>query len=56
MTDQAEELAYFTEVLKRLDAIRQRAPKDSTLSKLPAKAIEPIGGVVGYFIPDGPKE
>jgi hypothetical protein len=53
MTDDAEELTYFTEVLRRLDALRERTPKDNTLSKLAAEASEPIGGLVGYLIGDG---
>ena len=51
MTD-AENLAYFTDVLKCLDALRDRALKDSVLSKLVAEASEPIGSLVGYFIPE----
>jgi hypothetical protein len=45
----AEQLSYFTEVLKRLDALRDQAPKDSVLSRLVAKASEPVGELVGYF-------
>jgi excisionase family DNA binding protein len=48
----AENLAYFTDVLKCLDALRDRALKDSVLSKLVAEASEPIGSLVGYFIPE----
>ena len=44
MTD-AENLAYFTAVLKCLDALRDRALKDSVLSKLVAEASEPIGSL-----------
>jgi hypothetical protein len=45
----AEQLSYFTEVLKRLAAFRDQAPKDSVLSGLLAKASEPIGELAGYF-------
>ena len=55
MTD-ADELAYFTDVLKRLDALRERAPKDSLLAEVVSEASDAIDGLVGYFIPDGPKE
>ena len=54
MTD-ADRLAYFTGVLKQLDALRDYAPKDSTLSELAAEATEPIGSLVGYLIGDGRK-
>ena len=49
MTDDAEELAYFTEVLKRLDALRERAPKDSLLAEAVAEANESIDGLVQSF-------
>jgi hypothetical protein len=49
-------LLFFTEVLKRLDALRERAPKDSLLAEAVAEASDAIDGLVGYFIPDGPKE
>ena len=47
----AEQLSYFIEVLKRLDALSDQArkDKDSVLSKLVAEASEPIGELVGYF-------
>jgi hypothetical protein len=51
MTD-AEELTYFTEVLKRLDALRERAPKDSLLPEAVAEASEAIAGLIGYFLAD----
>jgi hypothetical protein len=43
MTDDAEELAYFTEALKRLDALRERAPKDSWLAETVTEARADIG-------------
>jgi hypothetical protein len=49
MTD-AEELTYFTEVLKRLDALRERAPKDSLLAEAVSEASEAIGGLVGCLL------
>jgi hypothetical protein len=45
----AEQLSYFSEVLKRLDALCDQAPKDSILPSLVAKASEAIGELVGYF-------
>jgi hypothetical protein len=53
MTD-AEELSYFTEVLKRLDALRDRATKDqdSHLAKLATDSSEPIGVLVGCLLAD----
>jgi hypothetical protein len=49
MTD-AEQLAYFMQVLTRLDALRLRAPKDTGVSKLAAEASKPIGDLVSYFL------
>jgi hypothetical protein len=49
MTD-AEQISYFTEVLKRLDALRAQAPKDSIRSRLVREASEPIGNLVGYLM------
>jgi hypothetical protein len=39
-------------VLKRLDALREGAPKDSLLAEAVAEASEAIGGLVGYFVAD----
>ena len=50
MTD-AEEQDYFIDVLKRLNALRDRAPKNSVLSKLVAEASEPIARLMGYLTP-----
>jgi hypothetical protein len=52
MTD-ADDLAYLTDALKRLDAIHGRAPKGSTLSKLAIDARESVGILTGYLVPDG---
>jgi hypothetical protein len=51
MTDPSD-LAYFTDVLKRLDALRDRATKnqDSQLAKLATEASEPIGVLVGCLL------
>jgi len=54
MTD-AEEIAYFTDVLKRLDALRARAPKRGVLFKLVTEASEAVGGLTGYFIANSRK-
>jgi hypothetical protein len=47
--------AYFTEVLKRLDALHERAPKGSVLFELATEGIGSIGGLVGYFFADSRK-
>jgi hypothetical protein len=54
MTD-AEEIAYFTDVLKRLDALRAWAPKRGVLFKLVAEASEAVGGLAGYSIANSRK-
>ncbi len=54
MTD-ADEAAYFTDVLKRLDTLRARARKDRVLSKLVTDASESLGALTGYFIVDSRK-
>ncbi len=52
MTDADDDLTYFTDVLKRLDALRARAPKDSVLFNRVTEARGSVGGLVGYFIAD----
>lgn len=49
MTD-IEELDYFTEVLVRLDALKERAPKNSPLAKLVTEARGSVDALTGYFI------
>jgi hypothetical protein len=51
MTD---DLTYFTEVLKRLDALQDRATKsqDRQLANLATTASEPIGVLVGCLLAD----
>ena len=51
MTD-AEDLAYFTEVLKRLDALRKRVQGNDFLTAEVVDADAAIGSIVGYLIND----
>ncbi len=51
-----DDLAFFTDALKRLDAIHRGAPKGGTLSKAADEARESVGILVGHLIPNGPKE
>jgi hypothetical protein len=53
MTD-TEQLSYFTDVLKRLDALRDQATKDQDgyMAKLATEASEPIGILVGCLLAD----
>ncbi len=55
MTD-AEEADYFTDVLKRLDALGARPPKSNVLSEIVDDATESIGILVGYLLADSPNE
>ncbi len=48
----AEELAYFTDVLKRLDALHARLKDNEYLRRDVVDASAAIGGIVGYFIND----
>jgi hypothetical protein len=49
------DLSYFTDVLKRLDAVRDRAmnDQDNNLAKLATRAAEPIGILVGCLLTAG---
>jgi hypothetical protein len=48
----AEELAYFTDVLKRLDALHERLKDNEYLRNEVVDASAAIGILVGYFIND----
>jgi hypothetical protein len=48
----AEELAYFTDVLNRLDALGERVRDNDFLSGEVVDASAAIGTLVGYFIND----
>lgn len=50
MTDDQEQAAYFAEVLRRLDALRQRERPGTTLHALSADAGHAVGALLGYFI------
>ena len=51
MTD-ADDLSYFTDVLKRIDALRERAinEQDDGLAKPGADAADALGELVGYLV------
>ena len=51
MTDE-DDLAYFTDVLKRLDALRERVRGNDFLTAEVVDAAAAIGSIVGYFIND----
>ena len=52
---EAEQLAYFTGVLRQIDALREQPNDNSVLSRALTEAGEAIASLVGCLIPDGPR-
>jgi hypothetical protein len=52
---EAEQLAYFTGVLKQIDALLDQGQKDTVLRNALTEAGDAVGYLVGALIPDSPE-